>query len=118
MKYLLLIHMNPDIWSTLTQDDIDEVMSGHDQFIKHITETGELIRTDALGQPAQSAVVRVRQGAPTVTDGPYVEAKEFLAGFYFVECDTKERALELAGMIPDAKWNAIEVRPIVHTQEK
>ncbi|WP_433207492.1 YciI family protein [Dactylosporangium sp. CS-047395] len=118
MKYLLLIHMNPDVWSTLTQADIDEVMAGHDTFIKTITESGELIRTDALGQPAESAVVRVRGGAPAVTDGPYVEAKEFLAGFYFVECATRDRALELAAMIPDAKWNAIEVRPIVHTQEK
>ncbi|MEU7875490.1 YciI family protein [Dactylosporangium sp. NPDC049140] len=118
MKYLLLIHMNPDVWSTLTQADIDEVMAGHEQFIKTITESGELIRTDALGQPDESAVVRVRSGAPAVTDGPYVEAKEFLAGFYLVECESKERACELAAMIPDAKWNAIEVRPIVHTQEK
>jgi hypothetical protein len=118
MKYLLLIHMNPDVWATLTQADIDEVMTGHDQFIKGITESGELIRTDALGQPAESAVVRVRAGAQTVTDGPYVEAKEFLAGFYMVECASMERACELAGQIPDAKWNAIEVRPIVHTQEK
>jgi hypothetical protein len=117
MKYLLLIQMNPDVWSTLTQADIDEVMAGHDRFIKIITESGELIRTDALGQPAESAVVRVRSGATTVTDGPFVEAKEFAAGFYLVECASRERACELAAMIPDAKWNAIEVRPIVYTQE-
>ncbi|WP_432975256.1 YciI family protein [Dactylosporangium sp. CA-233914] len=117
MKYLLLIHMNPDVWSTLTQADIDEVMTGHERFIKTITESGEMIRTDALGRPEESAVVRVRAGAQTVTDGPYVEAKEFLAGFYLVECASKERACELAAMIPDAKWNAIEVRPIEYTQE-
>ncbi|GAA2358175.1 YciI family protein [Dactylosporangium salmoneum] len=117
MKYLLLINMNPDVWATLTQADIDEVMAGHETFIKTITESGEMIRTDALGPVEESAVVRVRSGAQTVTDGPYVEAKEFLAGFYFVETATKERALELAAMIPDAKWNAIEVRPIIHTQE-
>jgi hypothetical protein len=117
VKYLLLIHMNPDVWETLTQADIDEVMTGHERFIKTITESGELIRTDALGQPADSAVVRVRAGALTVTDGPYVEAKEFLAGFYLVECASKERAIELAAMIPDAKWNAIEVRSIEYTQE-
>jgi hypothetical protein len=117
MKYLLLIHFNPEVWETLTQADIDEVMAGHERFIKTITESGELVRTDALGQPAESAVVRVRAGTRTVTDGPYVEAKEFLAGFYLVECATRERAVELAAMIPDAKWNAIEVRPIVHTEE-
>jgi hypothetical protein len=115
MKYLLLIHMNPDVWSTLTPADIDEVMAGHEQFIKTITESGELIRTDALGQPEESAVVRVRSGAPAVTDGPYVEAKEFLAGFYLVECASPERAYEVAAMIPDAgiKGLGIEVRPVV-----
>ena len=61
--------------------------------------------------------MRVRAGAPTVTDGPYVEAKEFLAGFYLVECVSRERACELAAMIPDARWNAIEVRPIVTDYE-
>jgi hypothetical protein len=115
VKYLLLIHMNPDVWETLTQADIDEVMTGHDRFMKTIIESGEMISTHALGAPEESAVVRIRGGAETVTDGPYVEAKEFLAGFYLVECESKERATELAAMIPDAKWNAIEVRPIVHT---
>ncbi|WP_238011505.1 YciI family protein [Dactylosporangium sp. AC04546] len=117
MKYLLLIQMNPDVWSTLTQADIDEVMSGHDRFIKTITESGEMLSTHALAEPKESAVVRVRGGAETVTDGPYVEAKEFMAGFYLVECASRERATELAAMIPDAKWNAIEVRPIVYSQD-
>jgi hypothetical protein len=117
MKYLLLIHFNPEVWETLNQEDIDEVMAGHDHLIKTITESGEMVRTDALGQPAESAVVRVRAGAQTVTDGPYVEAKEFLAGYYIVDVASKERAIELAAMIPDVKWNTIEVRPIIHTQE-
>lgn len=113
MKYLLLIHMNPDVWETLSQADIDEVVAGHERLIKTITATGELVRTDALAAPAETAVVRIRAGAQTVTDGPYVEAKEFLAGFYVVDCASRERAIELAAMIPDAKWNAIEVRPII-----
>ena len=116
MKYLLLIHMNPDVWATLTQADVDEVMAGHERFIATITESGEMVSTHALADPKDSAVVRIRAGAETVTDGPYVEAKEFLAGFYLVECASKDRAVELAAMIPDAKWNAIEVRPIVFSQ--
>lgn len=116
MKYLLLIHMNPDVWSTLTKADVDEVMAGHDRFIATITESGEMVSTLALGEPKESAVVRIRAGAETVTDGPYVEAKEFLAGFYVVECETRDRAVQLAALIPDAKWNAIEVRPIVFSR--
>ncbi len=116
MKYLLLIHMNPDVWATLTQTDVDEVMAGHERLITTITESGEMVSTHALADPKESAVVRIRAGAQTVTDGPYVEAKEFLAGFYLVECASKERAVELAAMIPDTKWNAVEVRPIVFSQ--
>jgi hypothetical protein len=50
----------------------------------------------------------------SATDGPYVEAKEFLAGYYAVDCDTVERAVELAGQLPDARYTAIEVRPVMN----
>ena len=48
-----------------------------------------------------------------MTDGPYVEAKEFLAGYYVVDCDSVERANELAALIPDTRYTAIEVRPVM-----
>jgi hypothetical protein len=65
--------------------------------------------------PSQSAVVRVRGGQPVVTDGPYLEAKEYLGGFYLIDCENKERATELAALIPDAKVEgmAVEVRPVM-----
>ena len=60
-------------------------------------------------------MVRTQNGVPAVTDGPYLEGKEFLAGYYVVECETKERALEVAAMIPDARVEGlgIEVRPVM-----
>jgi hypothetical protein len=57
--------------------------------------------------------VAARDGVPAVTDGPYAEAKEFLAGFYVVDCESAERAGELAALIPDARLTAIEVRPVM-----
>ena len=83
------------------------------RFVEYLKSTGELVLTQALAEPAESAVVRVRDGRPVVTDGPYVEAKEFLAGYYVVDVESRERALELAAMVPDAAVNAMEVRPIV-----
>ena len=71
-----------------------------------ITKSGEMITTQALADPSQSAVVRVRGGQPAVTDGPYLEAKEYLGGFYVIDCESRERAIELAAMIPDAKARA------------
>ncbi len=115
MKFLLIMHMNPQIWQALTDDERTEVMNGHGDFIEAIRESGELLGATALADPPASAVVRVRDGVPTVSDGPYLEAKEFLGGYYLVECANRDRALELAAMIPDAKVDGlgIEVRPVV-----
>ncbi|MQA04445.1 MAG: hypothetical protein GEV07_17555 [Streptosporangiales bacterium] len=113
MKFLLIMHMNPKIWDTLTEEERNEVMSGHGAFMDTVRESGEMLGTTALADPSESAVVR--DGAPVVTDGPYLEAKEYLGGYYLVDCENRERALELAGLIPDAKVDGlgIEVRPVV-----
>ncbi len=115
MKFLLIMHANPQIWDSLTADERNEVMKGHGEFMEAIRASGEMVETVVLADPAESAVVRVRDGVPTVSDGPYLEAKEFLGGYYIVECTNRDRALELAAMIPDAKVAGlgIEVRPVV-----
>lgn len=115
MKFLLIMHGNPAVWDALTEEERQEVMGGHGAFIETIKKSGEMISTAALADPSQSAVVGVRGGVPVVTDGPYLEAKEFFGGYYLVECDSRDRALELAGLIPDAKVEGlgIEVRPVV-----
>jgi hypothetical protein len=115
MKYLLIMHMNPAVWGALTEEERSEVGNGHGTFMDAITKSGEMIITQALADPSQSAVVRVQGGQPVVTDGPYLEAKEYLGGFYLIDCESRERALELAALIPDAKVEGlgIEVRPVM-----
>lgn len=115
MKFLLIMHMNPAVWNALTDEERAEVGNGHRAFIDTITQSGEMIITQALADPSQSTVVRVRGGQPVITDGPYLEAKEHLGGFYLIDCESKDRANELAAMIPDAKVEglAIEVRQVM-----
>jgi hypothetical protein len=115
MKFLLIMHINPDVFGALTEEERNEIMTGHGSFMDLITKSGELITTQALADPSQSAVVRVRGGQAAVTDGPYLEAKEFLGGFYLLDVESRERAIELAAMIPDASVEGmgIEVRPVV-----
>jgi hypothetical protein len=115
VKYLLIMHSNPAVWNALSEEERSEVMTGHGAFMEEIKKTGEFVFTQALSDPSQSSVVRVHDGVPAVTDGPYLETKEFLAGYYVVECESKERARELAAMIPDAgvEGLGIEVRPVV-----
>ena len=113
MKFLLIMHVNPQIWEALTEEEREEVMSGHGEFIETIRASGELLGTTALADPGSSAVVRVRDGAPVVTDGPYLGAKEYLGGYYLVDCASRERALELAAALPAARRDAVEARPVM-----
>lgn len=119
MKYLLAMYMNPVVWEGLSDEARDGVMAGHGDFMAAIKASGEFINTQALGGLGETAVVRASAGVPAVTDGPFVESKEFLAGFYLVDVASKERALELAAMIPDASIDGlgIEVRPVIFSDE-
>jgi hypothetical protein len=113
VKYLLTITMNPELFESLPEPERRAVFAGHDAFQQPLRESGELVGFAALADPSNSTTVTVRDGVPAVTGGPYVEAKEFLAGFYIVDCETPQRAHELAAQIPDARLTAVEVRPVM-----
>ncbi|MCD2195734.1 YciI family protein [Actinomycetospora endophytica] len=115
MKYLLIIQLNPETWESLSDEERAEIAGGQEGFMETITATGEMVGTHALADPSQSAVVRGRPGAATVTDGPFLESKEYMGGFYVVDCESSERAYELAAMIPGTDRLPVEVRPVVFT---
>jgi hypothetical protein len=113
VKYLLIIHNNPALFAALPPAEQEAMASAHVPFQAALRETGELVGFAALADPAQSRVVRVAGSAPVVTDGPYLEAKEHLAGFYAVDCETPERAAQIAAMMPEAAYGGVEVRPLM-----
>jgi len=69
--------------------------------------------TEALAHPSTAKVVSVRDGEVIASDGPYAEVKEHLAGFYLIECDSIDRAVQVAARIPEADFVEIEVRPVL-----
>ncbi|MEO3887228.1 MULTISPECIES: YciI family protein [unclassified Nonomuraea] len=115
MKFLIGMHINPAVLDALTDEEKAAIGEGHARFIEALKESGELINTQALVDPSQAAVVSVRNGQPVVTDGPFLESKEFLGGFYLIDCENKERAIELAARIPDAAIQGlgVEVRQVM-----
>ena len=113
MKYLLLIHLNNDRWDELSKQQQQDVFDAHDTFQALTRGAGELVGYAALAGPERTTTVRERDGNRTVTDGPYLEAKEFFAGYYLVDCATHERAVELAGMLHEARLCGIEIRPLI-----
>ncbi|MEY9891116.1 hypothetical protein ABIA35_009663 [Catenulispora sp. MAP12-49] len=117
MKYMLLIHLNPKANAELTEEQQAAVGAAHEKLIGLTNESGEFVTMQPLAEPAQTTVVRVRDGKTVPSDGPLVEAEEFFGGYYVFDVAGKERAVELAAMIPDAQWSAVEVRPFLELPE-
>jgi hypothetical protein len=118
MKYLLLIYHNPgtrQIWESLTEAQQTEGLAAYAALNEELAASGELIVAEALADRTLAKRVTVRDGQPLATDGPYAEAKEELAGFYLVDCDSAERAVAIAGRVPEVAdgLGHVEVRPIL-----
>jgi hypothetical protein len=113
MKYLLLVYMAPGAFEGLSEDERAEFMAEADRHTDEIKASGELVLGAALADVENSKTVRVREGVPATTDGPFAEAKEQLAGYYVVDCEGIERATEIASKDPAARFWAVEVRPIM-----
>ncbi|MFC0625759.1 YciI family protein [Kribbella deserti] len=116
MKYMLLIYGNEQTWQALSEIGQDEVMDVHQSLFDELSKTGEYLGSAGL-TTVDAKVVRVQNDVPAVTDGPFSEAKEVLAGYYLVECDSVERATELAGRLVEAQYSPIEVRAVINPHE-
>ncbi|MFL6076082.1 MAG: YciI family protein [Mycobacteriales bacterium] len=111
---MLLIHNRPGYVEELSEADRDALFGEVDRIMGELTSSGELLRGEALADPSESRTVRVRDGVPVITDGPFLEAKEQFAGYVLVDCDSLDRATEIAASWPDARYFAMEVRPVIH----
>lgn len=112
MKYMLLIYGDEERWASVGADELAEIIRRTDALNKALVESGELV--GAYGVADHAKVVRVTDGPPAVTDGPYIEAKEYLGSFTIVDCDSEERALEIAAMNPASRYSGVEVRALLH----
>lgn len=115
MKYMLLIYDNADTREVFSGPGGESLMADVDAIMKELTESGELVGGEALADPSNTKSVRVRDGVPAITDGPLAEAKEHFGGYLIVECESAERATEIAARWPNSKFAAMEVRPIMDT---
>ena len=113
MKYMLMIYDNPDTRALFTSPEGRRLMADIDALMAQLTESGELVGGEALADPSNPRTVQVRDGVQVVTDGPLAEAKEHFGGYLIVECETIDRAVEIARAWPSARFTPMEVRPIM-----
>ena len=111
MRYLCLIYLNESELAAMPQKDMDELNRRHLELNEDLLKSGHFIEAEALTPGESATCVRVRNGRPTVTDGPYAETKEMVAGFYVIEARDLNEAIAVAARLPAAPLGVVEVRP-------
>jgi hypothetical protein len=113
MKYMIMIYDNAQTREHFTGPDGKELMAEVEAIMAELTESGELIGGEALADPSQTKSIRLVDGVPAITDGPLAEAKEHFGGYLMVECESFERAAEIARRWPSSRHTPLEVRPLM-----
>ena len=111
MRYLCLIYLDERELAVMPEKDMDDLNARHLELNNELLDAGHFVEAEAL-QPASAATcVQVRNGRTTLTDGPYAETKEMVAGFYVIEARDLNEAIQVAAQLPSAPLGTIEVRP-------
>jgi hypothetical protein len=136
MKYMILINASQQDYDAMTgrpgssgpgwtPDDFAALGAFMESFNKDLAESGELVDTRGLAAPAHARRIQLQVGVPVVTDGPYAEAEEVLAGYWIVECDSFDRATQIASRLTDAPGPEhlrsrafADVRPLVDSRDE
>jgi hypothetical protein len=113
MNYMLLIYDDEKLWGSMSESERGQVFAEYGAYTQELRDKGAYVDGDALQPTSTATSVRVRDGEQLVTDGPFTETKEQLGGYYIVDVETLDEALEWAAKIPSARLGTIEVRPVM-----
>lgn len=110
MKYLLMIYLAEN---AISEGEREACYVKSTELARELAAKGQFVSANPLQPVGTARSVRVREGKRMVTDGPFAEAREYIGGYFLVDVDSEEEAVEIAGRIPGAKFGTVEVRPIV-----
>ena len=114
MKYLLMIYGNDDLWASFSPEVMQRAVADTEAFQAELKASGEWIAAYGVADQVNCKTITVKDGTLLVTDGPYIEAKEYLGSFDIIDCESLERALEIAAAVPFARIGSVELRPLMH----
>ncbi|MDZ4685579.1 MAG: YciI family protein [Planctomycetaceae bacterium] len=116
MKYLCLIAAEV-VMEQMTPDAAERHYDEYREFTEQIRRSGHYVDCNRLLPPAAATTVRMRDGKPQVTDGPFVETKEQLGGYFVIEARDINEAIQIAARIPGARHGCVEVRPVADDEQ-
>jgi hypothetical protein len=118
MQYMLMIYDNEKQFTTLSEAERSTFMKEYGEFTQRIVKDGQFRAGGQLQPSSTATTVREKNGKPLTIDGPFIEAKEQLGGYYLVECKDLDEAIAIAKRIPTVRsGGSVEVRPLVPTSD-
>ena len=113
MQYLVLIYDDEKAWEKMPEAESQKIFGAYMAYSEEMAKAGVLRAGDALKPTSTATTVRLRDGKPLITDGPFAETKEQLGGYYLIDVPNIEEALKWAAKCPSAAFGSIEVRPVM-----
>ena len=114
MKYMLIIYGNPQIWESVPADEMARVVAETDAQWIELRRTGEFVGAYGVADQSEAKVVRTSGGVPSITDGPFIEAKECIGSVAIIDVESEARAYEIAAANPSSRVFGVEVRALMH----
>jgi hypothetical protein len=112
MKYMLLVHHDEVVFGKLTETKQQQLLDESVELTHQLHAKRQYINASPLQPAATAAIVRVRDGKPFVTDGPFIETREQIAGYFLIDAKDLNAAIDIASRVPGARIGTIEVRPV------
>lgn len=113
MKFLLIVHHNEDAFEKMDKETQSQLLTESIELTHQLRATGQYVHASPLHPAATAVIVRVREGKPLVTDGPFIETREQIAGYFLIQARNLHEAIGIAGKVPGARIGTVEVRPLI-----
>jgi len=113
VQYMILIYDDPAVLGAMSADERQAFMGEYFAYSEGLRQAGVYVDGAPLESAQAATTVRLRDGKQLISDGPFAETREVLGGYYVIECDTLDAALDHAGRCPSARIGSIEVRPVM-----
>jgi len=113
MKFLLIVHHNEDAFKKMDKETQSQLLTESIELTHQLHATGQYVHASPLHPAATAVIVRVREGKPLVTDGPFIETREQIAGYFLIQARNLHEAIGIAGKVPGARIGTVEVRPLI-----
>jgi hypothetical protein len=113
MKFMLIVHHDEEAFQKIEKDKRQQMLAESVELTHQLHAAGQYLSASPLQPAATAVMVRVREGKPLVTDGPFIETREQIAGYFLIQARNLREAISIAGKVPGARIGTVEVRPLI-----